>query len=754
MTQQEFDQQVLSRLNPQQQEAVRTVDGAVLLLAVPGSGKTTVLVTRLGYMVYCKNIAPENILTMTYTVSATQEMHQRLCALFGSQLADSMEICTINSLSAQIIRIYAGSHGKREPFPLIENEDAARLVGEIYQQIYGEFPTESTIKDIRTGITYIKNRMLSPEEIQKIDIGIAQMPKIYRQYCDRLKQAQLMDFDDQMGYALTILKSYPSILNHFQERYRYICVDEAQDTSKIQHEIIRLLAEKYQNLFMVGDEDQSIYGFRAAYPQALLDFRQDHPNAKVLLMEQNYRSAKQIVSAANRFVAKNRFRYEKNMIPTRPNGQGIQKISVSSRTAQYKYLFALAGSCQQETAVLYRNNDSALPLIDLFERNGIAYNCKKFEDAFFTHRIIVDLTDIIRFSYDPYDADRFMRIYYKFGAPITKSCALYACAQSIRSGRSILDELVGAPELHDLGLEAAQDLQALLPQLNNQSADAAVCQIFNTLRYRSYAEQNKLDLGKLDILRMLAKQEPTPMRLLERLSELRMLIQNHVNRSENMLTLSTVHSSKGLEYERVYLLDVLDGILPRKALGELSSGEDTQQYEEDRRIYYVAMTRAKNELFLFDCPDRKSQFTDEILPFLPRDRMEPDDIFAPFSHNLCGKSYRHKVYGKGKIIAHHGMTLLVEFSREHMQLMTLSRMLDDRDTSPAGDAPITAPGVSAEEAAYYSSDIRIGSRVSHKTFGPGVILSIVGGVADIRFEQDHTVRRIMLEVSFRNGILK
>ena len=262
----EFDALYCQKLNTQQREAVHSVDGPVLLLAVPGSGKTTVLVNRLGYMVKCCGIDPRSILTMTYTVAATKEMKQRFANLFGDDAARQMTFSTINALSAQIVRFYAERHGSGRAFSVVENPEAAAIVSNIYRAIFDEFPTDSTVKEIRTGITYVKNMMLTDEEIKTIDLGIDRFDKIYELYCKALSNRKLMDFDDQMIYALRALRKYPDVLSYYQERYRYICVDESQDTSKIQHEIIKLLGSKYHNLFMVGDEDQSIYGFRAAYP--------------------------------------------------------------------------------------------------------------------------------------------------------------------------------------------------------------------------------------------------------------------------------------------------------------------------------------------------------------------------------------------------------------------------------------------------------------------------------------------------------
>lgn len=749
MTPPQFDRSYAQSLNPQQLQAVHSVDGPILLLAVPGSGKTTVLVTRLGYMLLCRQIPARHILTMTYTVAATVQMRQRFCAAFGEALASELEFCTINSLCAQIILRYARTRGRGRPFDLIENDAAARLVAELYQQLHGESPTESTVKEIRTGITYIKNMMLSSRQIRQLDLGIPKLAELYDRYCQSLKQQSLMDYDDQMGYALTILSEFPEILSEFQKRYRYLCVDEAQDTSRIQHEIIRLLASRHHNLFLVGDEDQSIYGFRAAYPQALLDFEQDYPGARILLMEHNYRSSQSIVSAANLFVARNRFRREKTIRPTRDAGEPIHRIHTVNRIAQYQFLFALGKTCPKDTAVLYRNNDSALPLIDLFERHGIPYHCRSYEDSFFTHRIITDITDVIRFACDPRDEARFLRIYYKLGSPICKAAAVFACQRSARLGISIPEALAACPDSVGCGRQAAQELLTVLPQLPEQTGETALLQIWNTLNYQNYVARNKLDAGKFDILRMLARQEPDPVSLLDRLEALNRLIRSHRDPHQDAIILSTVHSSKGLEYGQVYLLDVLDGILPAKTPDAVRTPEELHQYEEERRLYYVAMTRAKDALYVFCCPDRPSQFTDELLACVPVPCLDPEDLFAGLSQDLCRRSYRHSIHGKGRVTAQEGERLLVAYPDGLWQLATVSQLLEQRDRTlrhdPAGPAALPA---------LPNTPVQVGTPVHHKSFGTGVVLGISDGIADIRFDTDQRIRRILLDVTLRAGILR
>ena len=508
----EFEKQYMRRLNARQKEAVFAVDGPVLLLATPGSGKTTVLVTRLGYMILCRGIDPKSILTMTYTVAATKDMKSRFAAFFGEAAAEGLAFRTINSVSKSVIDYYGRNYARQAPFELMADEgELNRLIREICQSVNEGYPEDSEIREVRRLITYIKNMMLTEEEIEKLDSEIDHLPEIVQRYRDALRQRHLMDFDDQMAYAYTILQKYPVVLNTFQERFPYICVDEAQDTSRIQHAIIQLLASKSENLFMVGDEDQSIYGFRAAWPDALLRFETDHPGAKILLMEENYRSGEEIIAAANRFVSANRYRREKAMIPTRGKAAPVHVIHAKSRAYQYEYLVHMAKQCERETAILFRNNDTALPLIDCFEQNGIPYNCRNIEDTFFSNRVVIDVLDIIRFSYDPRSEELFLRLYYKFGPAIPKKSALYAIERSRTSGKPLFEELAHAPEIHGAVQDTVLDLMQNLPLIQTDSAETAVHRIWEAMHYGRFVDQRKLDKGKLFILGMLAKGIETPL---------------------------------------------------------------------------------------------------------------------------------------------------------------------------------------------------------------------------------------------------
>ena len=751
----EFEAKYLAHLNAQQQAAVRAVDGPVLLLATPGSGKTTVLVTRIGYMVHCRGIDPRSILTMTYTVAATRDMKSRYAACFGEETAAKLQFRTINSISKSIIDYFARHHAGREPYTLQTDEaELNRLVRAIYQELNNEYPEDSEIREIRRLITYIKNMMLPDEEIEKLKTEVEKLPEIYKRYQDALRSLRLMDFDDQMGYAYTLLQRFPALLNHFQEQYRYLCVDEAQDTSKIQHEIIKLLAAKYENLFMVGDEDQSIYGFRAAYPEALLQFEQDHPNAKVLLMEENYRSSDEIVAAANRFVAQNRFRHEKSIVPTRGSVAPVHVVYAKDRATQYQYLLGMATRVSAETAILFRNNDTALPLIDLLEQHGVPYRARNVDDLFFTHRIVTDILDILRFAYDPLNEELFLRLYYKFSAPISRKAAQYAITKSRASRKPLVEELMHAPDIRGSAQDTVIDLMQNLPLLPHDRAETAIHRIWQAMHYGRYVEQKKLDQGKYFILCQLARGVESPEAFLHKLAALRETMAAHENSPEAKLILSTIHSSKGLEYDTVYLADIIDGVLPSLTAADVENIDDARLYEEERRLYYVGMTRAKNDLYLFSCGE-SSEFTAEMLRTLPVPVPAADDVFSPLLRSRIGKQYADRRFGSGVIVAACLEESLVAFPDGHTELMSLAEMFSRRSTAIAYEAPSVK--TSAPVDAVYADDqllsrLQVGTSIRHKTFGSGRILSIENDVMTVAFAAKG-IRRLGLSMSVQNHII-
>ena len=406
-------------------------------------------------------------------------------------------------------------------------------------------------------------------------------------------------------------------------------MDEAQDTSKIQHAIIALLASKTENLFMVGDEDQSIYGFRAAYPEALLSFEKNHPGAKVLLMEENFRSGAGIVKAADTFIQKNTLRHKKHMRAIKDGEEVVKEIAVKTRDDQYRYLAAVAENCaaaradrvggnvtadrvggrsdngtadaSHTVAVLYRDHECALPLIDLLERKEIPYRMRNAEISFFTHRTVLDVLNIMKLAMHPKDAETFLQVYYKINTYIRKEDALQIARISETQDISVWNAAVRYHGLSDYTMSSVQNTRMHMQQLLTERGDKAVKRILYYMGYQEYLERCGLKADKIEILRILGSREGSMAGLLQRLRELQdILTRKETDYSCNFI-LSTIHASKGLEYDTVYLMDVTDGILPAQMLKnpEKASGEERENYEEERRLFYVGATRAKSELYVF-----------------------------------------------------------------------------------------------------------------------------------------------------------
>lgn len=738
----EFETTFSVKLNQQQKEAVQSTKGPVLLLAVPGSGKTTLLVTRLGYMIYCKNIPPERILTVTYTVAATKDMSERFAVRFGEDMAKRLEFRTINGICARIIQYYGRRIGKT-PFELVKDEKATTgMLIRICQGHGMGYPTESDLKNVRTLITYIKNMMLNEEELQKLeeesDIRIV---GIYREYCRQMREQKLMDYDDQMLYAYNILRKDLGVLAYFQNRYPYICVDEAQDTSKIQHAIIALLAAGTGNLFMVGDEDQSIYGFRAAYPEALLSFEKKHSGAKVLLMEENFRSNAKIVEAADKFIQKNTLRHEKHMRAAREAGADIREISLKSRKAQYVYLMKAAQKCTTgmagmsgseehrgradasvtETAVLYRDNECAIPLIDLLERKNIPYRMRNADLSFFTHRTVLDVQNIIRFAMDPKDTELFMQIYYRLKLFFNKKDALRYAQISQEKDMEVLDAALKYGNLEKYQEDNIRNLKRQMVRILNMPGDEVVNQILTYMGYQDYLKKMGMNANKLETVKLIGSRVESPEKLLERLEELRTIIQEKVSDKDCPFILSTMHASKGLEYDTVYLLDVMDGILPEKVLANprTASKEELETYEEERRLFYVGVTRAKNQLNVFTT-NKPSKFCSELLGKRNlRENQQKEyagikkwgDYSPAGTYGIKGNGMYHG-YGTG-----HG------FQKQ--------------------------PGKSYQELADALGE---GMIVKHKKFGEGVVVDMEG--EHIRIQFGDNVKNTDLKVLARLGMLE
>lgn len=692
MNYEEFCKQFDISLNEQQAQVVQHTEGAVLLLAVPGSGKTTALVARLGYMLYCAGVIPENILTMTYTVSAAGDMKSRFAAMFGDEYAARLQFRTINGVCASIINRYVRNKGG-DGFSLLDNN--AKLLIEIYRKLRADYPDDGEVKELQKQITYIKNMRLTRKEIDELDLSGADIGPIYDEYIDEMKRRRLMDYDDQLVYAYNIIKSRQDILNAYRRRYPYLCVDEAQDTSKIQHMIIHLLAGEDGNLFMVGDEDQSIYGFRAAYPDALMRFEGDYPNSTVLLLEENFRSTPEIVSAADRFIARNTMRHKKHMRASRSSGASVRRVGLTSRAAQYSYIAKMAeGEPKRELAVLYRNNDSAVPLIDFMGRNNIGYCVRQTDGVFFTSRTVSGVRDLMTLALSPLDEDAFMRIYYKLNLPISRTDAEKAVELCrARKCVSLFAALKPTGKNPERTAEKLIELRAHFVALRTDSAADALNRMRYQMGYGAYLMKNGGDNERLYLLSLLASREKNIESFLKRLDALKSIFEAGGDRKSNLI-LSTIHSSKGLEYDRVVVIDTIDGILPSVTLkpGQAPDIDEQKAYEEERRLFYVAATRAKNELLLMSYEKAPEctfiqQFCEPPTPKATGERARKITFAARPMPNVAqrtqwiakdfikGASVVHKAFGHGMIAVKDENTVTIRFADGTVKRFGLSACL-------------------------------------------------------------------------------
>ena len=540
---------------------------------MPGSGKTTTLISRIGRMIYDFKVPPEKILVITYTNAAAKDMRERFATLFNAADAERIDFRTINSFCYAVVVQFSKVTGRPKPEDDTERQKNIRM---LFEKVYDEkFPEEIEIRNLETSISLIKNSGMTDAEIEDLKVDGREVKPLYDAYTEYMKSKNKMDYDDQIVFAHMLFKNNTAGLrDYYADKYPYVLVDEAQDTSKLQHEVIRLLTQKHGNLFMVGDEDQSIYGFRAAYPEALVHFKESYPDGVISLLQTNYRSAQSIVKAASNVIERNVDRHKKTMVAAREDAGMVSLRQFKYRTDQYIDICKELKKGEGQTAILYRNNDSALPLISYLEKEGIPYSCRGMEDTFFSNKVIRDAMQIIAFAFDPRSFELIWKIYYKLDLRIRKK-QLYDATQNLDYGHQqpILSALY---QQRGMGKRQKDKILSLMHQLDmirtNDNAKDAIHRIRTEVGYKN-ANSEKLYSKNWDKL----------------------------YRPGSNVVLSTIHSSKGLEYDKVILIDAIDGILP---------GADCD-LEEERRIFYVGITRAKNELVLCEYNDYSSQFLHE-----------------------------------------------------------------------------------------------------------------------------------------------
>ena len=650
----------------QQLQAIETIDGPVLLLAVPGAGKTTVMVSRIASMIYEHGIAPSSILTITFSKAGARDMRRRYEGLFGQLEKETPLFCTIHSFCYQVVGSYCQATGGVAP-QLIEARERSMALREIYQRINQEFLSEDLEEELVSNLSFIKNAMLRQEDVEQnekqpaekrvLETQIKNLWSIYKAYSNFKRDNGLMDFDDMLSYTLTILKKYPQILEYYQDRYPYLCVDEAQDTSKLQHAVIGLLAQKSQNLFLVGDGDQSIYRFRGACPENLLEFPKQYPKAKLLKMEENFRSTGEIVEHTNRFISFNKQRYPKNMFTHNERGGPIEVKKLHDFADQYHAAIEAYLAEPGTTAFIYRNNLSAVPIADILDRNDVDFYIKEHKARLKNNYVVSDVLAFFSLSFDPKDFAAFSRIFYKTSSCLKRNMLSRIPQGPLMEGESYFDRMVTlCDENQNTG--KIRYISMMVEQLHKMDPVKAMECILYQIGYLGYLEFTSgagysMQAQKLNILMSLASRVSTVEQFLDRIDELDEIVVQHAQRPQARLTLTTAHSAKGLEFDTVVLLDCMDDIFPAHSAVEKWKLGMEEEMEEEARLFYVACTRARKRLvlpyanFSANTPAVPSRFLSRLMePEQKEEQTKADGIRL-----YPGLMIEHKNFGRGQVVS-------------------------------------------------------------------------------------------------------
>lgn len=898
----------IDSLNPAQREAVLTTEGPLLVLAGAGSGKTRVLTFRIAHMLGDLGVKPWQVLAITFTNKAAAEMRERLAALIPSGTR-GMWVCTFHAMCVRMLREDADLLGYTGQFTIYDDDDSKRMVRDIMQAL-GIEQKQFPINMIRSKISSAKNAMIGPEDMLKSadSPNDKKAAQVYLELERRLRAANAMDFDDLLVRALELLRTRPEVLDKYQERFRYISVDEYQDTNHVQYEIANLLAAKYQNLMVVGDDDQSIYSWRGADITNILDFEKDFKNCKTVKLEQNYRSTGHILSAANAVVRHNSQRKDKRLFTAEGDGEKIQAFQASDERDEGRWIAGeieklhSKGTSYDDIAVFYRTNAQSRILEDMFLRAGVPYKIVG-GTRFFDRAEIRDVMAYLKMIVNPADEMSVKRVINTPRRGIGSTsiqkieqlardnrCSFFqaceiACAETgmfsakvrnglssfvslVREGRRMDGELKDVVEMivdktgllqafraegtmesesraeniqEFLGVaaefeETHEDIEGTLESLEELRAagvadvpasaepepvvvsapapepgpSAPVSSFEALVGARDAADSNPLDslaapaLSPQDALAAAiagnAYAAPTEMPAgavhadeIERTygpltcKALPALMEWLALRSDldslagetHAITMMTIHSAKGLEFPAVFVAGMEEGIFPH--VHDFGGSDDPGKLEEERRLAYVAITRARKRLFLTYAATRRTYGSTSANPrsrFLNEIPFEDIEFSGIGSAGFEGTGWekrgdRHGTFGSGmgsdmyggKVFGSHTRSTGGSGSRG-------GSSFDDffggssygterhRGVSPDAGRVASTFGSGAPRAkkpsskvsptverkvdrASASQDFAAGDTVSHKTFGTGTVLSVVGDMIEVQFEKTGQTKKLM-----------
>ena len=613
---------IYDTLNSQQKKAVLQTEGPVLILAGAGSGKTRVLTHRVAYLIDQCGINPWNIMAITFTNKAAGEMRNRVDKLVGFG-SESIWVATFHSSCVRILRRYADRLGYDNNFSIYDTDDSKSVMKDICKRYQLE-TTQLKMRAIMQSISKCKDNLVTPEEYSlntQNDPRKMRISKAYMEYQAALKKSNAMDFDDLLMKTVELFRKNPDVLEQYQERFRYIMVDEYQDTNNAQFELIRLLAQKYQNLCVVGDDDQSIYRFRGANIRNILDFEKVYPDACVIKLEQNYRSTQNILDAANAVIRNNEGRKDKSLWTDEGVGEKVHFRKFDSALEEASFIADEISSLKRagkleysETAVLYRTNAQSRLIEEKFVLNGIPYDLVGGTN-FYSRREIKDLLCYLKTidnARDDVAVKRIINVPRRgIGATTIDNVQTYADERGIGFYDALceVDQIVSVQRAASKLKDFVTMISAFRAKMKEYSLEQLLRDILITTSYIDYirAESEEDESGDNDreqnIDELISKiaayeekeDEPSLSGFLEEVALVADI--DSVGDDDEKVLLMTLHSAKGLEFEHVYLAGMEEGMFPSYMTLEV---EDSDPYamEEERRLAYVGITRAKKELTL------------------------------------------------------------------------------------------------------------------------------------------------------------
>ena len=682
---------LIDSLNDRQKEAVVNTDGPMLILAGAGSGKTKVLTTKVAYLIEEKNIDPNNILAITFTNKAAKEMKERIFKLEGNS-AFYIQISTFHSFGLKILKENCELLGYEKNFTILDSDDSLSIIKKIMKELNID-ANKYNPKAIKNVISNNKNEIIDPEKYSLyVNTDFDEIAlEVYRKYEKSLKINNAVDFDDLLILPLKLFNNNPGVLQKYQEKYKYVFIDEYQDTNEPQYILSKMISAKYKNITVVGDADQAIFTWRGANYKNILNFEKDYKDAKVVLLEENNRSTKTILNAANNVIKNNKVRKEKNLWTQNEEGSKITYYKAFDEKDESNYVvneikkLIEKGVNPKDICVLYRANAQSRTVEEAFLTSNISYNIVG-SYAFYNRKEIKDLIAYLKLIYNNKDDVSLLRVinYPKRGIgnkaienlAIKSNVLDKSLYEVIDSGKELkfknMIEEIKKEESHltltEL-IDVVLDKSGMKKSLEDEKSIEADIRLENLEEFKSIAKAMEINEGIVSLEELLDK-----LALVSDVSEQK-------NDNEDKVTLMTMHAVKGLEYDYVFVVGVEEGLFPHS-----NSLESNDELEEERRLCYVAITRAKKKLYLINARSRI--------------------LYGKVSSNVPSR-------------------FINEISDEYIETIGKKE-----------DSNVFKPKIDKNKMMNEDNDLHPGDMVNHDKYGFGVVVTIDGSIATISFKRD------------------